>query len=159
MKISTGKVVSIDYVLTNDAGEELDRSPEGKPLAYLHGQAQIIEGLEKSLDGLSVGESKKVSIAPADAYGEIDPNRKTQMPKTSFPENMPLEPGVQFQADLGGQTVALFIESVDGDLVTVNANHPLAGQTLHFEVTVKEVREATPEEIDHGHAHGPDGHH
>lgn len=158
MKVGSGKVVSIDYVLTNDTGQELDRSEEGKPLAYLHGKAQIIEGLEKALVGLEAGESKKVSIAPEEAYGEMDPSQRLQMPKSNFPENMPLEPGVQFQADLGGQTAVLFIESVDGDQVTVNANHPLAGQTLHFDVKVTEVREATEEEKEHGHAHGPGVH-
>lgn len=158
--IKNGTVVSLAYVLTNDEGTELDRGTKNEPFVYLHGQKQIIPGLENALDGLKTGDKKTVKVAPKDGYGEHNAALKITLKKEMFPKDFPMEKGIQFEADLGEGRSGTFtiIEAKDSD-VFVDGNHPLAGQNLTFNVEVLEVRTATDEELQHGHAHGPDGHH
>ena len=160
MLIAANKAVSIDYTLTNDAGEVIDSSAGGAPLAYLQGAGNIIVGLEKALEGKQVGDQVKVAIEPEDAYGEYSAELVTTLSRAMFEGVDELEVGMQFHAsgpDGGMQIVT--IRDVEGDDVIVDGNHPLAGQRLNFEVKIVEVREASDEEIAHGHVHGEGGHH
>jgi FKBP-type peptidyl-prolyl cis-trans isomerase SlyD len=157
--ISARKVVTIDYTLPNDDGEVLDSSDGAEPLAYIHGASQIVPGLERALEGLEVGAVTEVVVSPEDGYGQPDPGGIFTIPRASFPPDLPLAVGDAFMGenDEGGAVPVRVVELRD-DVVVVDANHPLAGVTLHFAVTVREVREATPDELQHGHPHGPNGH-
>ena len=159
MTIATDKVVSIDYVLRNDDGDILDQSAPESPLSYLHGHHNLISGLEAALLGKTTGDRVEASIAPADAYGEYDANLVEQVPRQMFQGIDTIEPGMQFQAQTPQGVQVVTVREATVDTVTVDGNHALAGQTLHFDVTVKEVRDASAEELSHGHAHGPGGHH
>jgi len=157
LSIDNNCVVTIHYTLTGDDGDVIDSSRGGEPLVYLHGARNIIPGLENELQGKNAGDSLKVSVAPADGYGEYSADALHKIPRSAFEGVEDIQPGMQFQTEgpHGVQVVAVKI--VDGDEITIDANHPLAGKTLHFDVTIEDVREATPEEIDHGHVHH--GHH
>ncbi len=159
MQISKGKVVSIDYTLTNDAKETLDTSTGREPLAFLHGSGQLIPGLERELEGKASGDSLQVSIEPEDAYGHRDDSKKTTVPKEQIQGADQLAPGTQLRASGPQGEQILTVTEVGDTEVTVDANHPLAGERLHFDVTVRDVREATEDELSHGHAHGAGGHH
>ena len=159
-KIQNGKIVSIHYTLKDDAGLVIDSSEGGAPLDYLHGAGNIVPGLETGLEGRAVGEKLDVKVAPKDGYGVHDPRGVQRVPRDAFPEDMDLEPGMQFGAeDPEGETTTVWIVKVESDHVVVDMNHPLAGKTLHFAVHVAAVRDATGEEMAHGHPHGPHGHH
>lgn len=159
MQVGKDKVVSIDYTLTNNQGQVIDSSQGRDPLAYLHGKGNIIPGLEKALEGKNIGDNLKVAIQPEEGYGNHDPRMVQSVPKAAFKGVDNIQPGMQFQAQgPGGQARVVTVTKVDGDNVTVDANHPLAGQTLNFDVTVKDVRDASAEEMSHGHVHGPGGH-
>jgi len=159
MKIAEQKVVSIHYTLTNDEGTVLDSSASGHPLSYLHGFGNIIPGLENALSGKAQGDRMKVSVEPGEGYGERDAGLVQDVPKSAFKGVAEIAPGMQFQAQGPHGTRLVVVTAVGADTVTVDANHPLAGQTLHFDVEVAEVRDATEEELEHGHVHGPGGHH
>ncbi len=159
MQITSGKVVSIDYTLTSDSGEVIDSSEGGQPLVYLHGNGQIISGLEKALEGKAAGAELKVKVEPAEGYGLRDDKKLIVVPRDRIDGTGELKEGMQLQASSGGGMQVVTITKIAGDEVTIDANHPLAGANLNFDVNVREVREATPEEIDHGHVHGPGGHH
>jgi FKBP-type peptidyl-prolyl cis-trans isomerase SlyD len=160
MQIAQDKVVLFHYTLTNDAGEVLDSSAGGAPLAYLHGQGNIVAGLEKALDGCSAGEKLSVRVEPSEGYGVRDAGLVRRVPRRSFGSISNIKPGMQFEAQLEhGQRRVVTVTAVKGDMVTVDGNHPLAGQNLNFEVEITEVRDATAEELAHGHVHGPEGHH
>ena len=153
-------VVSMTYVLTNGSGEELDRANKDEPFTYLHGHSQIVPGLEKALAGALVGTQKKVVVTPAEGYGEIEDKLRTTASRKQFPEDAELSVGMRFAADDNdGQPIIFTITDLTADEVSLDGNHPLAGETLHFEVEVVGVRQASAEELAHGHAHGPDGHH
>lgn len=160
MQIEKHRVVSIDYELTDSDGQVIDSSSGSEPLAYLHGVGGIIPGLESALEGKTSGEQLKVSIEPADAYGERQDELQQVVTRDQFGENAELEVGMRFRVprEQGGELVVTIVDLNDEN-VTVDGNHPLAGETLHFDVTVRDVREATEEEIEHGHAHHPDGSH
>ena len=158
MQVQNDHVVSIDYTLKNDAGEVMDSSESTGPLAYLHGHQNIIPGLEKALDDKSVGDSFTVSIEPAEAYGERDEGAIQTVPRSMFQGVDEIEPGMRFQAQTQGGVTVVTVKEVNGDEITLDANHELAGETLHFDVEVKDVRAASDEEKEHGHVHGPDGH-
>lgn len=158
-EIKEGQVVELSYVLKNDKGEELDSATSDTPLAYLHGHGQIIPGLESALLGLKAGAKTSVTIAPKEAYGDLNPDLRIKINKSHFPPEQPLQLGMQFVAEMNGGHVPFTIMKIEGDHVFIDGNHPLAGETLHFSVEVISVREATTEELQHGHAHGPDGHH
>ena len=153
-KVTDGQVVSMQYTLRVD-GKVVDSSEGGDPLEYLHGAANIIPGLEREMEGMAVGESKTVIVSAADGYGEVNDEAFIEAPVSEFPKDMPLKPGVEMElTGPDGDPMYARIESVDGDVVTLNMNHPLAGAELHFDVKVVGLRDATEEELDHGHAHG-----
>jgi FKBP-type peptidyl-prolyl cis-trans isomerase SlyD len=159
MLIAQDKVVLIHYTLTNDEGKTLDSSAGGDPLAYIHGQGNIIPGLEKALEGKQAGDKLTVKVEPAEGYGERDDRMVQQVPRRQF-GGANVQPGMQFHAQTSqGHTRVVTVTGVVGDMVTVDGNHPLAGEHLTFEVEVTEVREASAEEMEHGHVHGPGGHH
>ena len=158
--ISAGKVVGIEFTLTNPEGELLDRSEPGNPMLYLHGEGQIVPGLERALEGRKKGERLQVVVKPDDGYGELSGEEPQAIPRDSFPAEAELEPDQPVMATTpDGDTIVLFIVDLDDDQVWVSLDHPLAGQTLHFDVHIVSMRDATPAEQEHGHPHGPDGHH
>lgn len=157
--IKTGQVVELSYVLKNSTGEELDRADQNDPLAYLHGHGNIVPGLEDALEGLKVGDKKSVVVPPDEGYGEVNPDLRLKIDRSHFPKDQKIEPGMQFVAEMGGGHVPFLVHKVEGDMVFVDGNHPLAGETLHFDVEVIGVRDATKEELEHGHVHGPGDHH
>ncbi len=147
MKIQDQSVVSIHYTLTIDGGETIDSSRDGDPLTYIH-RGGLIPGLEAELEGRESGDSFQASIQPADGYGEVNPQLVRQVPMEALAGIEDVRVGMQLQSqDPQGRIEYLFVEAIEGDNVTLNANHPLAGQVLHFDVTVMEVREATEEEL------------
>ncbi len=159
MQITKNKVATVDYTLKDDEGNVLDTSSNGE-FAYLHGASNIIPGLENALEGKQANDEVSVSIAPADAYGEVDPNGIQEIPRDMFPQDMEIQPGMQFHAQTpDGNTLTLTVVEVKENSVVADANHALAGKTLHFDVKVVGVRDATEEELAHGHVHGPGGHH
>ena len=154
-KITTNKVVTLAYVLRDDDGEIIDRSSDGSPLLYLHGAMNIVPGLEEKLEGVAAGETINAVVPPERGYGPRI-GESQQVPRTLFPENAELFAGMQVLAhDDEGREIPFFITGFDEDTVTVDPNHPLAGETLYFEVTVEALRDATTEEIEQGHPHGP----
>ncbi len=157
MQISQSKVVQIHYTLSDDAGEVLDRSGENEPLVYLHGAGNIIPGLENALDGRSPGDSFNVVVPAAEAYGEHHEQLVQEVPRAAFGEAAKLEPGMRFQAQTEQGQVSVVVTAVGDESVTVDGNHPLAGQQLSFDIEVVDVREAREEEVEHGHPHGADG--
>ncbi len=157
MQVADKTVVSIDYTLTNDAGEVLDSSKGAEPLTYIHGTGQIISGLESALAGKRQGDSLKVRLDARDAYGDRDESKVMTASRAQFGGDEP-EVGLQVRADGPGGSEVLRIVAVDNDVVTLDGNHPLAGVPLTFDVTVVGIRAATKQELKHGHAHGSHGH-
>ena len=152
-------VVSMEYTLQVD-GEEIDSSKGQSPLQFLVGHGNIISGLEREMMGMKVGESKDVVIQPADAYGEFDDQAFMNVPRGEFPKDMPLQEGLELSVrDDSGQSRYARVDSIEDDNVTLNFNHPLAGDELHFNVKVVGVREPTTEELSHGHVHDGGHHH
>ena len=159
MQIADQTVVSLQFTLTDDDGDVLDSSPDGEPLVYLHGAGSIIPGLETALAGRVPGDAFQVTIAPEDGYGEHDPALLHVTTRAQFADASGIEIGMQFQAGDEDDVETVTVVAVEGDRITLDANHPLAGMTLHFEVEVVAVRAATAEEIAHGHLHGEDDEH
>lgn len=159
MQIAKNTAVQIHYTLKNDAGEVLDSSDGAEPLAYLQGNGNLIPGLEKALEGKRAGDALSVSIAPAEGYGVRDDSLIQDVPRSAFEGIPEIEVGMQFHADSNHGPRTVTVTKVAADTITVDGNHPLADQTLHFAVKIVEVRVATPEELSHGHVHGPGGHH
>lgn len=154
MKIENNAVVSIQYKLTNDGGEVLDSSEGDEPLTYLHGTDSIIPGLENALTGKNAGEQLEVVVQPGEGYGEFDEAMIQVIPKDAFEGIDDIQPGMQFQAENPeGQLQIVSVKEIGADEITIDANHPLAGQVLHFDITIETVREATAEELEHGHVH------
>lgn len=149
-------VVSLNYVLNLEDGEEVDRS-DGEPLQFLQGHGQIIPGLEKALYGMTVGDTKNVVIEAAEAYGEYDEEDMQLMPRASFPDDIELEEGMglYLRDTQSGQRVQAFVAEIMPSEVLLDFNHPLAGETLHFQVEIADLRAATSEELSHGHVHIP----
>jgi FKBP-type peptidyl-prolyl cis-trans isomerase SlyD len=160
LRIEDGMVVSLDYTLRADdaQGEVLDSSEGSEPLQYMHGYGQVIPGLERELYGLTVGDARTVTVAPEDGYGVEDPDAFTEVPRDAFPSDVEPEPGMPIGIrDDQGQVFEAYVAEVRPDSVLLDFNHPLAGQTLHFDVKVVDLRPATEEEQEHGHVHG-EGH-
>lgn len=157
-KVADDLVVTIEYTLTVD-GEVVDSSEEAGPLDYLQGHANIIPGLERELEGMKIGESKKLTVAPEDGYGLVEPEAILEVDRGEFPEDVPLEIGIELEItdDEGDMMFATIIE-VGSEIVQLDTNHPLAGKELHFEVSVIDLRAASEEEITHGHVHYEDDH-
>jgi len=160
MKIAKNSVVAMDYTLTADDGETLDSSKGQDPLQYLHGHGQIVAGLERALEGKAVGDTLKVDVAPADGYGDRDDKKIMQVLRSKLPPDLEPEVGMQLGGqDNHGNVIPLWVTQVTDTEVTMDGNHPLSWQTLHFAVEIMTVRDATQEELSHGHAHGPGGSH
>jgi FKBP-type peptidyl-prolyl cis-trans isomerase SlyD len=157
--IGDGMVVSMHYTLRDDDGEVLDTSRDGEPFAYLHGAGNIVPGLERELAGKGIGDVVEAVVPPEDGYGERSGPEPQPVPRDRFPADADLEEGVQVYArGPAGEAFALWVAGVDGDQILLDHNHPLAGVTLHFAVEITAIREATSEEIEHQHPHGPEGH-
>ena len=155
MTITKDKVAAIHYTLTDDAGNVLDSSEGRDPLYYLHGANNLIPGMEEGLEGRSTGDHFQIDVAPEKGYGKHDPAMVEEVPRRAF-AGEEIEVGMQFETNEGQM---ITVTSVGPDTVTVDANHPLADQNLHFDVEVVEIRDATPDELTHGHVHGPGGAH
>ena len=151
--------MSVHYTLRDEQGRVIDTSSGRAPLTYLHGKGNIIPGLERALAGKAAGDKLDVSVAPEQGYGVRDERLVQIVARTKFAEVQDLSPGMQVRVSGPQGARVVTVVRVDRDFVTVDGNHPLAGRTLHFTVEVAEVRKATHEEITHGHAHGPGGHH
>jgi len=159
MKVSENAVVVIDYTLTDNEGEVIDSSEGAGPLAYLHGMGNIITGLEEALLGKEAGDKVNASIEPAKGYGERQEDMKQEVPKELFGGIDNIEEGMQFQSETDDGPVMVTVVTIGEEMITVDGNHPLAGVHLNFDVTIREVREASEEELEHGHVHGEGGHH
>lgn len=159
MQIENNKVVIINYTLTDNSGNVIDQSQDGS-FAYLHGAQNIIPGLENALTGKQAEDKLQVTIDPKDAYGERDESQIQAVPRDMFPQDVDIGVGMSFHAEApNGAPVMVTVTEVADDTITVDGNHPLAGQTLNFDVEVINVRDAEAEELEHGHVHGPEGHH
>jgi FKBP-type peptidyl-prolyl cis-trans isomerase SlyD len=159
MEIADQRVVLMHYTLTDSKGEVLDSSQGNEPLAYLHGSGNIIPGLEKALLGKQAGDKLAVKLAPAEGYGERNDALIQQVPRRAFQGVKDIQPGMSFEAQGPQGPMRVTVTRVVGDMVTVDGNHPLAGEELNFDVEITEVRAATAEEMQHGHVHGAGGHH
>jgi FKBP-type peptidyl-prolyl cis-trans isomerase SlyD len=158
MKVAENSVVVIDYKLTDNDGEMIDSSEGAGPLAYLHGMGNIITGLEEALLGKEAGDVVKASIEPVKAYGERQEDMKQEVPRDLFSGIDNIELGMQFQSETDQGPVMVTVVAMEEEMITVDGNHPLAGVHLNFDVTIREVREASEEELEHGHVHGEGGH-
>jgi FKBP-type peptidyl-prolyl cis-trans isomerase SlyD len=159
MKVGKGSVVSVDYELHLGDGKVVDASEPGSPLSYIHGEGQIVPGLERALEGLAAGDVRQVEVSPEDGYGMHDVRGLQEVPRSAFPTDMEPAPGMEIMAEgPQGEAVPFVVREVKPDAVVIDLNHPLAGKTLHFAVTIREVRDASAEELEHGHVHGPHGH-
>ena len=153
-KDDDGQVVSMDYVLHVD-GEVVDSSEEGKPLQFIQGMGHIIPGLENEIYDMRIGENKLVIVLPKDGYGEVDTEAYMDVPRDSFPTDVPLEKGTELQLrDQSGHAMLARIDTISPDVIRLNMNHPLAGKELHFDVKIAGLRPATDDEVAHGHVHG-----
>ena len=159
MEIAADRVVTIHYTLKNDEGAVLDSSSGGEPLAYIQGHGNLVTGLEKALEGRQEGAALAVVVSPQDGYGVHDAALIQRVPKRSLQGSGEIKKGMQFQARTGDGMRLFTVTAVVGDMITLDGNHPLADQTLHFEVQIVGVRAATAEELEHRHVHGAGGHH
>ncbi|MCX6032863.1 MAG: peptidylprolyl isomerase [Chloroflexi bacterium] len=155
LTVADGLVVSMEYTLRLDDGEVLDTSTGGEPLEFIQGQGQIIPGLERALYGMGIGDEMKVAVTPEDGYGEHDPEAYEEVPTNAFPTDIELESGMELQvSDQAGEVYQAYVAEIRPDTVLLDFNHPLAGETLNFEVKIAGLRAATAEETEHGHVHG-----
>jgi FKBP-type peptidyl-prolyl cis-trans isomerase SlyD len=159
VQIAADSVVLIHYTLKDDDGKVLDSSAGGEPLAYIQGHGNLVSGLEKALEGKTQGNRIEVIVTPAEGYGTRNEALVQRVPKRSLQRAGEIRKGMQFQAQTDEGVRVFTVSTVVGDMVTLDGNHPLADQTLHFNVEVVEVRGATAEELEHGHVHGAGGHH
>lgn len=158
MQIADQTVVSFHYTLTDDQGTVIDSSSGREPLTYLHGTGQIVPGLEKVMAGRVAGDQFKVDVVPEEGYGARHPELEQQVPREAFQGVEDIQPGMQFQGRGPQGVINVTVTKVEDGVVHIDGNHPLAGQTLHFDVEVTDVREATADEQQHGHVHGAGGH-
>jgi FKBP-type peptidyl-prolyl cis-trans isomerase SlyD len=157
-RVANGKVVTLKYRLTGEDGKVLDDSGD-EGMDYLHGASNIVPGLEKKLTGLAVGDKLTVEVSPEEGYGEREGGPE-KVPRDSFPDDFELEVGMEFLADdADGEPMPVWVVGLTDTEVEIDTNHPLAGVTLNFEVEILDIRDATTEEVAHGHPHGPEGHH
>lgn len=158
MQIAENKVVSIHYTLKDPAGEVIDSSEGQDPLVYLHGASNIIPGLEKELVGKTAGDKLNVTVQPDEGYGQAHPEMVQEVPRDAFQGVDNIQVGQRFEAESNQGPISVVVTAVSEETVTVDGNHPLAGMVLSFDVEVMDVRDASEEEVAHGHAHGPGGH-
>ena len=160
MKVGKDKVVLMHYTLKNDAGDVIDSSDGGDPLPFLQGHGNIIPGLESALEGSKVGDKLDVSIKPEEGYGERMKDAIQEIPSSALKGVDDVKVGMQLQSqDQDGNAFLVNVTKIEDDKITVDANHPLAGQTLHFSVSIESVRKAEAEELSHGHVHADGQHH
>lgn len=160
MTIENNKVVTLEFTVKNaETNEVIESSEGGEPLLYLHGFNNLVPGLEKELAGKQVGDKYDVTVSPAEGYGIRDESLVQEVPKEAFQGVENIEVGMAFTADGPQGPVVVEVTKIEGETVTIDANHPLADVTLGFSGEIKDIREASKEEIDHGHVHGPGGHH
>lgn len=157
--IKKNDVVTLSYILKNSDGVELGSAGAEEAMNYLHGAGNIVPGLEEEIENMKVGDKKDVTVAPEKGYGDVDPSLLLKVTRSNFPADMDIKPGMQFSSEMGGKENVFTVESIDGDNINVNGNHPLAGQTLHFNIEILGIRDATEEELSHGHAHDGSHHH
>lgn len=157
MKATQDKIVSLHYTLTDDHGVLLDSSHGREPFSYLHGHGHIIPGLEAELEGCEVGFNAAIQVAPAEGYGEYNPQAVFEVPRDRFPPSEDIQTGMQVQGEGEHGVLSFTVVEVNDQGVVLDANHPMAGKTLNFQVEVLQVRDATAQELAHGHSH-PDGH-
>jgi FKBP-type peptidyl-prolyl cis-trans isomerase SlyD len=153
MEIANNTVVSIEFELTDENGELLDKSTPGQPLIYIQGAQSMVPGLEAALEGKAIGADLEVTLEPTEGYGMVSDELFQEVPKDQFEGVEELKVGMEFQAQTNNGVQIVSISEVKDEVVVINGNHPLAGKTLNFEVKVVDVREATPEELDSGHIH------
>ncbi len=159
MEIAADRVVTIHYTLKDDAGTVLDSSAGGDPLAYIQGHGNLVAGLEKALEGREDGDSLTVVVPAAEGYGIRNETLIQRVPKRALQGSGAIQKGMQFQARTEDGMRLFTVTAIVGDMVTLDGNHPLADKNLHFDVKIVGVREATAEELEHGHVHGAGGHH
>ena len=159
MQIAQNSVAAFHYTLTDDQGQVIDSSAGRDPLVYLHGSGQIVPGLEKQMEGRSAGDKFSAEVAPEEGYGVHHPELMQEVPREAFQGVEDIQPGMQFQGRGPQGEINVTVTRVDNDKVFIDGNHPLAGKTLHFAIEVADVREASAEELAHGHVHGIGGHH
>jgi FKBP-type peptidyl-prolyl cis-trans isomerase SlyD len=157
VSIRAQRVVSFEYTLTDDAGRTVDTSRGRAPLSYLHGAGNIVAGLEKALEGQAIGAQLKVTVSPEEGYGVHQPGLIRNVPVRKLPGGK-ARVGARVQLQTSSGPHVFVVKSVKGDYAQVDGNHPLAGQTLHFDVEVVDIRDPTAEELAHGHVHGAGGH-
>jgi FKBP-type peptidyl-prolyl cis-trans isomerase SlyD len=158
LKVDDGKVVSMHYTLHVD-GQVVDTSDGGEPLQFIQGMGHIIPGLEHELYNMQVGESKNITVSPTEGYGETDETAFMDVPREAFPDNVPLEEGTELELrDQSGNQVHARIDKVSDQNIRLDMNHPLAGKELNFDVKIAGLRDATDEEVSHGHIHGDGAH-
>ena len=155
MEIAANRVATIHYTLTDDDGQVIDRSPQERPLSYLHGVGNIVPGLEQALEGKAPGDSLKVDVAPEQGYGQRNDALVQQVPREAFQGVEKVEPGMQFRAQTQGGPLLVTVMEVGDDQVKIDGNHPLAGRNLHFEVEVADVRDASEQEKQVGQVEQP----
>jgi FKBP-type peptidyl-prolyl cis-trans isomerase SlyD len=157
--IKKDSVVTFNYTLKDDAGEVIDSSSPGEPLAYLHGHGNLVAGLERELEGKAAQDKLSVKVAPADGYGEFSRDLVQKVPRRTLKGIAKITVGMRLHAQTAEGPRAVTVTAVTGDMVTLDGNHPLAGKNLNFDIEIVDVREASEEELAHGHVHGPGGHH
>ena len=158
MKVQSGHVVTLHYTLSDDTGLTIESTRGSDPLDYLHGVGQIIPGLEKALDGSAVGRKASLTVPPDQAYGRHEATAVVRVPLDELPSDLEVVPGAEVQAETPDGPLTFRVVSIEGAEAVLDGNHPLAGKTLTFDVEILAVRAATPDELRHGHAHGPGAH-
>lgn len=159
MSIARDSVVTIHYTLKDDAGAVIDTSASGEPLAYLHGHGNIVPGLERELTGHEAGDKLSVRVSPEEGYGEYDKSLVQSVPRRALRGIKDVRQGMHLHAETEQGPRTMTVTRVAGDMVTLDGNHPLAGKHLNFDIQIEDVRQATEEELSHGHVHGAHGHH
>ncbi|MCH7586832.1 MAG: peptidylprolyl isomerase [Chloroflexi bacterium] len=159
MQIADKKVVGFHFKLTNDKGELIDSSEDHPAMMYIHGQGNILPGLEKVLTGKEEGDNFTLTLQPAEGYGERDENLVKTMPRDEIKGTAKIGVGTEFEVEFPSGSKMVTVTAIEGGNVTIDGNHPLAGEVLTFEIDVAEVREPTSDELTHGHVHGPGGAH
>ena len=159
MSIKKDSVVTFNSTLKDDAAAVIDSSSAGEPLAYLHGHGNLVPGLERELEGKNSGEKLTIKVTPADGYGEHSKQLIQKVPRRSLKGIAEITVGMRLNAQTEQGPRAVTVTAVTGDMVTIDGNHPLAGKNLNFDIDLVDVRDATEEELAHGHVHGPGGHH
>ncbi len=159
MQITKQSITSLEFSLSDDDGRLIDNSEKSGPLVYMHGTGGLFPALESKLEGKSAGDTLVARIAPEEAYGQRDEKRVQSVPRSHLPADMEIEVGMQFQSQSIEGMVVMTVANIDGDTIQLDGNHPFAGVALNFDLKIVEVREATAEELQHGHAHGEGGHH